>query len=401
MQPFTDPILNEFASALMGLAPYGGADIGEVDLLISRVKDGDDDSFFEACSAAARVRIEEGDAAAVAGHTETAYDCYMRASLWLAMSYHPLYGTPVDPRLAEAFHLQMETFEKALRLGVVRAEPVDIPYEGTKLPAWFIRAPGHEEERRPVVLVGGGWDSTMTENHFGFGIAALARGYHVLLHDGPGQGKLLIDEGLTLRHDWDAVVTPVVDAALRIDVVDPDRIVYWAWSLGGYFAPQVAAHEHRLAAIVADPGQMDIGVKITAPLARFGLDADAMARLPELSDEDERTIMAYFSGNRALHWKIIQRGFWTNGGGDLSGFLAEMMKWKLEPAEIAKITCPVLVTAAESDPVSSDSKALYDALPGPKTFMLFTDAEGAGMHCEVLNRSLANRRTLDWLDDTL
>jgi hypothetical protein len=33
--------------------------------------------------------------------------------------------------------------------------------------------------------------------------------------------------------------------------------------------------------------------------------------------------------------------------------------------------------------------------------MLFTDAEGAGMHCEVLNRSLANRRILDWLDDTL
>ncbi|MDF2994293.1 MAG: 2,6-dihydropseudooxynicotine hydrolase, partial [Microbacterium sp.] len=142
MQPFNDPILNEFASALMGLAPYGGADIGEVDLLIGRVTDGDDDSFFEACSAAARVRIEEGDAAAVAGHTETAYDCYMRASLWLAMSYHPLYGTPVDPRLTEAFHLQMDTFEKALRLGVVRAEPVDIPYEGTKLPAWFIRAPG-------------------------------------------------------------------------------------------------------------------------------------------------------------------------------------------------------------------------------------------------------------------
>jgi hypothetical protein len=126
-----------------------------------------------------------------------------------------------------------------------------------------------------------------------------------------------------------------------------------------------------------------------------------MARLPELSDEDERTIMAYFSGNRVMHWKIIQRGLWTNGGGNLSGFLAEIMKWKLEPAEIAMITCPVLVAAAESDPVSSDSKALYDALPGPKTFMLFTDAEGAGMHCETLNRSLANRRILDWLDDTL
>ena len=110
------------------------------------------------------------------GHTATAYDCYLRAALFLAIGYHPLYGTPVDPRLVDAFHLQMEVFEKALRLGVVQAEPVDVPYEGTKVPAWFVRAPGHEDERRPVVLVGGGWDSSMTENHFGIGIAALARG---------------------------------------------------------------------------------------------------------------------------------------------------------------------------------------------------------------------------------
>jgi alpha-beta hydrolase superfamily lysophospholipase len=398
---FTDPVLDEFTGFLLGLVPYGGADVGEIDVLVAQVKDGDDGSFFEACAAVATARIAEADAAVAAGHVATAYDCYLRASLYLAIGYHPLYGTPVDPRLVDAFLLQMDVFEKALRLGVVQAEPVDVPYGGTKLPAWFVRAPGHETERRPVVLVGGGWDSSMTENHFGIGLAALARGYHVLLHDGPGQGKLLIDEGLTLRHDWEQVVTPVVDAALAIDVVDADRIVYWAWSLGGYMAPRVAAYEHRLAAIVADPGQLDVGGKVTGPMAMLGMSDEAMARLPELTPDDEQKLMDFFAGNRALHWKVIQRGLWTNGGGNLSGWLAEIMKWKLTPEEVAAITCPVLVTAAESDPVSSDAQALYDALRGPKTFMRFTDAEGAGMHCEMLNRSLANRRTLDWLDDTL
>ena len=91
------------------------------------------------------------------------------------------------------------------------------------MPAWFLRAPAARPSVRPTMLVGGGWDSTMVENHLGIGVAALARGYHVLLHDGPGQGQLLIDEGLPLRHDWEHVVTPVVDAALGIDVVDPDR----------------------------------------------------------------------------------------------------------------------------------------------------------------------------------
>ena len=31
----------------------------------------------------------------------------------------------------------------------------------------------------------------------------------------------------------------------------------------------------------------------------------------------------------------------------------------------------------------------------------FGNADGAGMHCEALNRSMANRQILDWLDDTL
>jgi alpha-beta hydrolase superfamily lysophospholipase len=398
---FADPLHDEFAGWLLGLVPYGGADVGEVEALVPLVQDGDDGSFYDACVATATTRIAEGDAAAEAGRDETAYDCYLRAALFLGVGYHVLYGTPVDPRLVDAFHLQTETFEKALRLGVVRAELVDVPYEHTKIPAWFLRAPGHEDERRGCILVGGGWDSTMVENYLGMGVAALRRGYHVLLHDGPGQGKLLVDDGLALRHDWEKVVSRVVDAAVRIDVVDPDRLVYEPWSLGGYMAPRVAAHEHRLAAVIADPGQMDVGAKLTGPLKLLGLDADAIAKLPELSTEDEKKIMDFFASNRPFHWKIVQRGFWTNGGGDLSGFIAEMMKWKLTPEEIAGITTPMLVTAAQSDPVAAEARALYDALPGPKSFVQFTDAEGAGMHCEMQNRSMANRRILDWLDETV
>jgi len=252
-----------------------------------------------------------------------------------------------------------------------------------------------------VVIVGGGWDSTYDMNHLGIVVAALRRGYHVLLHDGPGQGRLLIDEGLPLRHDWEKVVTPVVDAALGIDVVDPDRVVYHAWSLGGYMAPRVAAYEHRLAAIVADPGQLDVGVKFSGLMKMFGLDDDAVARLPTLHPEDEKTMMKAIEGNRSLRWKIVQRGLWTNDATDLPSYLAEMGKWKLEPDEVAAIRCPSLVTAAESDLASSNAKDLYDALTCPKTFIEFADADGAGMHCEGLNRSMANRLIIEWLDETL
>jgi alpha-beta hydrolase superfamily lysophospholipase len=398
---FSDPVHDEFASWALGFAPYGGGDVGELQALVPQVEPADDGSFFDAFAALARRRIDEGDAAAAKGHRATARDCYARAAVFLGIAYHALYGTPVDARLTDAFHLQMQTFDNAMQLLEPPAEAIHVPYENTTLPAYFLRAPGHEHEVRPVVLVGGGWDSTVAENHFGIGVAALQRGYHVLLHDGPGQGRLLVDEGLPLRHDWEQVVTPVVDAALAIDVVDAERIVYHAWSLGGYFAPRVAAHEHRLAAMIADPGQLDVGGKLVTGMKMLGLDDDAIARLPAMVPADEQKVMTAVNADRALHWKIVQRGFWTNGAAGLPVFIAEMDKWKLTSDEVAAIRCPSLVTGAESDQVSSDAKDLYDALTCPKAFIEFTDADGAGMHCEILNRSMANRKILDWLDETL
>ncbi len=400
MPLFPDPLHDEFASWALGLAPYGGGDIGEVELLASQTKPGDDGSFFETFAGYARRRIEEGDAAAAGGHRATARDCYLRAASFLGIAYHPLYGTPVDPRLVDAFDLQMETFEKFALLGDAPAERVEVRYEGTKLPAYLFRAHGGGRETRPLILVGGGWDSTLVENYLGIGVAALRRGYHVLLHDGPGQGRLLINEGLPLRHDWEKVVTPVVDAALHLEGIDPRRIVYQPWSLGGYMAPRVAAFEHRLAAVIADPGQIDVGIKVVEGLGRV-LGPAAAARLPEIAPDDARKVEAFLAQNRALHWKIVQRGYWTNGAPDLASWLVEMARWKLTPTLVAEIRCPTMVASAESDQASSNARELYEALRCPKAFLSFRDADGAGMHCEFLNRSMANRQILDWLDDTL
>jgi len=62
------------------------------------------------------------------------------------MSYHPLYGTPVDPRLVDAFHLEIDTFDRAMTLLDSPGAKLDIPYEHTTLPAYFLRAPGHANE---------------------------------------------------------------------------------------------------------------------------------------------------------------------------------------------------------------------------------------------------------------
>jgi hypothetical protein len=398
---FADPVHDEFAGWALGFAPYGGADVGEIQYLATKVTPGDDDSFFDEFSTFAKRRIEEGDTAAAKGHAAAACDCYLRAACLLGVAYHPIFGTPVDPRLVDAFHLQVATFDKAMAIGPHAAGKVVIPYENTTLPAYFVRAPGRETQVRPVVLVGGGWDSTIVDNYFGIGAAALQRGYHVLMSDGPGQGKLLIDEGITLRYDWETVVTPLVDAVLNIDVVDPQGIVLEPLSLGGYMAPRAAAFEHRLAAVICDPGQIDVGGKFSEAFATFHLSPEAVAKLPALDPADEQAIMGVVHKNRSLYWKVVKRGFWTNGASDLTSFLVELGKWTLDPALVGEIRCPTLVTAAESDMASSNAKELYDALKCPKAMIRFSDSDGAGMHCEALNRSMANRQIFNWLDETM
>src|SRR5205809_5713870 len=91
---------------------------------------------------------------------------------------------------------------------------------------------GREHETRPLLIGTNGYDATATEMYFAFGLAAAERGYHCLLFDGPGQGKLLIEEGVPIRADWEHVVTPVVDLALGLDGVDHDGIALTGWSLG-------------------------------------------------------------------------------------------------------------------------------------------------------------------------
>jgi hypothetical protein len=51
--------------------------------------------------------------------------------------------------------------------------------------------------------------------------------------------------------------------------------------------------------------------------------------------------------------------------------------------------------------VAKGAQTLFDALRCKKDLVRFTAAEGAGDHCEMMNRSAVNRVALDWLDEVL
>jgi hypothetical protein len=83
---------------------------------------------------------------------------------------------------------------------------------------------------------------------------------------------------------------------------------------------------------------------------------------------------------------------------NLRAFLASAELFTMR-GHAERIQCPTLITQAENDGLAADAGFFFDALRGPKTLMRFTAAEGADGHCEMKNRSLLNRRVLDWLDE--
>jgi alpha-beta hydrolase superfamily lysophospholipase len=227
--------------------------------------------------------------------------------------------------------------------------------------------------------------------------AAQRRGYHVLTFDGPGQGRVLFEDGVVMRPDWETVVRAVVDFALTLPGVDPARIALAGWSFGGYLAPRAASGEPRLAALIADPGQWDLIEALRAGFARFGVPAHVAQKLPDVDEKDLAPAFAAIRANPQLNWAFVQRGLMVHGVDTLMDYMRACVDYRLSD-RVADIRCPTLVTQAESDPVAAYAERLYGALNGPKTLIRFSAAEGAGDHCEASARSVYFQRAYDWLD---
>lgn len=396
---FKNALHAEFGSWPLGYIPYGGADFGEIRAVADAIGDGDDSAYHNAWTAAAARLSAEADAALARGHAGSARELYLRASAYYAASLHPLFGAPVDPRLAAAFRKQVEVLDKGLALGPHPVHPVRIPFGETPLPGYFIPAHGFEAEVRPLVILTNGYDGTITDMYFASAAAISRRGYHCILFDGPGQGAMLFEAGIPMRPDWEVVVGAVVDFALTQPLVDPTRIALSGWSLGGYLAPRAASGEPRIAALIADPATWGIADGFrTVMVHKFGVAPEAARNLGALDQAVIDAADAFIRGNPQMYWKVVQRGFWVHGVDNLRDYLAAAELFTMTGrAEL--IRCPTLLTQAENDVLGAGAGAFFDALRCPKTLLRFTAAEGADGHCEMENRSLLNRRALDWLDE--
>ena len=397
---FQNELHDDFGMRPVAYMPYGGADLGEILAVGRAVGNGDDDAFFEAWMAAGDRLAGEAQDAEARQLMASARALYLRASAFYATAYRPLYGAPADPRLLNAYRTQMAAFDRGLALSPHPVHLLSIALEGARLPAYRVPAEGYETAVRPLVTFTTGYDATVTDMYFASAVAATRRGYHALVFDGPGQGGTLYEQGVPMRPDWETVVSAVVDYAVALPIVDATRIALSGWSLGGHLAPRAASGEPRLAACIADPGQWSIAGSFRPLAVKLGASPDNAMNLGELPQAVIDRMWEFVMASRTLTWKIVQRGFWVHGVDNLRDYLRAVEPFTMD-GRIEGLRCPTLMTLAENDPLAAGTEQFFDKLRCPKTLLRFSAQEGAGDHCESANRSLLNRRVLDWLDGVL
>lgn len=395
-----NPLFEGFGQRALLLADYGGADFGECITTGARVGDGTGEDWHREWLATADRVARWGAQSERAGHPVSARAAFFRAATYYRVANLPLFGAPVDRRLQETFDREVEVFLRAAAQPVwPRIEPVEIPFGEITLPGYLVTV-DESGRPRPTVVHTNGYDSTIQEMYFAHAPEALMRGYNVLLYDGPGQGRVLIHQGLTLRPDWENVARAVVDYALQRPEVDASALVLAGWSLGGYLAPRAAAFDERLAALVADPGSWDQRDMIVPALP---LDERSKERFPDIDPHllDPMVQWLEEKAPAVLRWKLLQRGLWVNGQPNLFEYCRSMLDFQLSPVA-GRIRCPALLTQSEGDPTAKGAERLYEALGSTrKTLVRFTPVEGAGGHCEGMARRLYHQRVFDWLDETL
>jgi len=392
---FKDATLSFQTLRTMGAAPGGGADIGECLSTAYRIKAGSDESWYDQWHKTA-VRLEKtADRFLAKGHRESAKEAYFRASNYYRTAEFFLHANPHDPRILKTWGKSRGLFIKAAGLSKTPIRPVEIPFEGTTLPGYLCL--DGSGKKRPLIVAHSGFDGTAEELYFSLAFFAVRRGYHCLLFEGPGQGRVIREQKIPFRPNWETVVAPVVDFALRQPEVVPDKIALIGYSMGGYLAPRAVAYEPRIKACVANGGVYDFH----APQVKeLGPEAEKMLDNPARAEEIDKEIYEAMKTDTGVRW-FFNDGMWKFGAKTPSELLRKTRPYNMKDCA-GKITCRMFIIDSEKDTlIPGQAGQLYDALKCPKDFHLFTAEQGAEEHCQVGASFLSNEIILNWLDETL
>jgi hypothetical protein len=410
---FSQDDLNFETLFTLGSAGYGAAEVGEVVTAVNAInrRGASYQDYFDVFSALARRTVALADSQLKSGYQASARSAYLRGAAYYDCCLFFVLGTRQRAREAGVYGRMQYSWSQAAALFQPAFQPVQIPYAGTWLPGYFL-ACDSTPVPRPTVIINNGSDAQNIDLYVYGGAAALERGWNALIFEGPGQGSMLFEREIAYRPDWHNVITPIVDWLIARPDVDATRIALTGWSMCGCSVIQAAAYEHRLAAVVADPGVLDVWKAWPESVQKLMASGMPKAEVNHIwATEFVPHITAPVSRfTLAKRSELFGRQFLlTARAGRLFTDLYDLAKaiMQVNCSAIAhEVSCPTLITAYEADSFfegHNQADAVFGLLPKTieKELHWFTAAQGAEYHDAPMAPQTRNQVIFDWLDGVL
>ncbi|KAM6522031.1 hypothetical protein FALCPG4_011724 [Fusarium falciforme] len=400
---------SEFAFILeeyLSLSNEEGAATGEILRAAALIEPGNIESWYRefnflADKIGAQAKEAESNKAWV-----SARKAYFRSSSYYRAADFFLHGNQSDPRIYTLWDKQSEAFNKAVNLLPKPPTLVQLKATNFTVPAYFYPAapelpPGKEAahgKRLPTIIVGTGYDGNQESLYHGTCREVTARGWNCITYEGPGQPTVRRQQNIGFIPEWWEAVTPVVDYVRQRKDVDPDRVALIGLSFGGLLAPLAATREHRLAAVVAIDGLLNLQRSI---LEKFP------TQMVELFTSGNKTgfneyvdkLLAIPNIPTQFKWGVDQ-GTWAWNTTDPYTWLSGVGEFNLDQKKLSQIKCPVFVASGQDDHIAPEQPEEMARLLGKKShYFLFETELGAGEHCALGAEQQLAFKTLGWLDE--
>lgn len=265
-----------------------GIDYNDLTRLDERIGD-----WSEWCGAFEDVgdeRVELAEDALERGDELAAGEYLRQAAMYFHFGSHVWH---VDERERARVHERtVETFRQAGQYLQPEVQRLEAPYEEFTVPG-NLRVPESSpagEDESPVVIMLPGLDSTKEELS-AYDEELHDRGLATLAVDGAAQGETWENQGMT--PNYPELISAMVDHLRDIDPdgVDTTSIGVYGVSLGGFYAPYVAANEPRVDACVGISGPFTVGPvsgrdsDLLKEQFTWATKADSLVEVDEITEE--------------------------------------------------------------------------------------------------------------------
>jgi len=302
---------------------------------------------------------------------------YYRAAEFYTFSWDP------DKKLL--YDLFREYFEQAFRAeGIERYE---IPYKKSYLPVVIVKARGNY---RGTLVMHGGFDSFIEEFYSWMCFFSEA-GYDVIGFEGPGQGRALRKFGQVLDFQWEKPAKAI------LDYFELNQVTWLGISMGGYFCFRAAAHEPRIARVIASGIAYDY-TRFPNSFARWLW----LLFYHHFKDYTNRVSVKKMKKG-GMHTWMIDQLMYMSGVRTPVEAMGVVMQLNAENQHTEKVRQDVLILTGKEDhfiPFKMH-RMQVNALTRARsvTERIFTRKEHAQHHCQIGNLGLALETMLAWIEN--